>query len=571
MGKGPAVSIGQHSMAGRKSRNDDSYGVLIPANAQLETKGIAMAIADGMSSSEAAKIASETCVKNFLEDYYATHDSWTVKTSVTRVLTAINRWLHSQSETHYLSDRGMISTFSGAILKSACAHIFHAGDSRIYLVRDGTIEQLTTDHRVRVARNQEYLSRAFGINSALEVDYRAVPVMAGDILLFTTDGVHDYVRDSQMLDILRNTSTGLASAAENIVLAAYANESPDNLTCQLVRIDTPGAPDEAAHLRELSALPFPPELASGVIFDGFKVLRELHASKRTQIYLAIDQESGEKVVLKTPSVNYEDDPVYIEMFKREEWIGGMVASPHVLKVLRPTRPRRALYYLTEYVEGQTLRQWMHDHPRSDLPTMRSIVEQIAKGLRAFHRKEVIHRDLKPENILIDRHNMVRIIDFGSVRVAGIEETDSSIERPALVGTIDYTAPESLRGERPTNRSDIYSLGVIAYEMLTGKLPYPSQGFGAKRAAKRQRYIPAAVYNEAIPPWVDAALAKAVHQSSLERYDALSAFIEDMSRPNIAFATRQARPLLERNPVAFWQGLAIVLFLLNLALLYWLSR
>jgi serine/threonine protein kinase len=424
---------------------------------------------------------------------------------------------------------------------------------------------------VRVARNQEYLSRAFGINSALEVDYRAVPVMAGDILLFTTDGVHDYVRDSQMLDILRNTPTGLASAAENIVLAAYANESPDNLTCQLVRIDAPGAPDEAAHLRELSALPFPPELAPGVIFDGFKILRELHASKRTQVYLAIDQESGEKVVLKTPSVNYEDDPAYIEMFKREEWIGGLVASPHVLKVLRPARPRRALYYLTEYVEGQTLRQWMHDHPRSDLPIVRSIVEQIAKGLRAFHRKEVIHRDLKPENILIDRHNMVRIIDFGSVRVAGIEETDSSIERPALVGTIDYTAPESLRGERPTNRSDIYSLGVIAYEMLTGKLPYPSQSFGAKRATKRQRYTPATIYNEAIPPWVDAALAKTVHQSPLERYDALSAFIEDMSRPNAAFAARQVPPLLERNPVAFWRGLAIVLFLLNLALLYWLSR
>jgi serine/threonine protein phosphatase PrpC len=571
MAKGPVVSIGQHSMAGRKSSNDDSYGVLIPANTQLETKGIAMAIADGMSSSEAAKVASETCVKSFLEDYYATHDSWTVKTSVTRVLTAINRWLHSQSETHYLSDRGMICTFSGAVLKSACAHIFHAGDSRIYLVRNGTIEQLTTDHRVRVARNQEYLSRAFGINSALEVDYRAVPVMAGDILLFTTDGVHDYARDSQMLDILRNTSDGLASAAQNIVQAAYANESPDNLTCQLVRIDEPGAPDEATHLRELSALPFPPELAPGVIFDGFKILREMHASKRTQVYLAIDQESGEKVVLKTPSVNYEDDPAYIEMFTREEWIGGLVASPHVLKVLRPARPRRALYYLTEYVEGQTLRQWMHDHPRPDLPTVRNIVEQIAKGLRAFHRKEVIHRDLKPENILIDHHNIVRIIDFGSVRVAGIEEIVSSIERPALVGTMDYAAPEYLRGELPTNRSDIYSLGVITYEMLTGKLPYQSQSFGSKRAAGRQSYTPATVYNDAIPPWVDAALEKAVHQSPVQRYDALSAFMEDMSRPNTAFEPRQARPLLERNPVAFWRGIAIALLLLNLGLLYWLSR
>ena len=140
-----------------------------------------------------------------------------------------------------------------------------------------------------------------------------------------------------------------------------------------------------------------------------------------------------------------------------------------------------------------------------MKTFTNIVEQIAKGVRAFHRKEIIHRDLKPENILIDHHGMVRIIDFGSVRVAGIEEADSPIERPSLVGTEDYTAPEYLRGELPTNRSDIYSLGVIAYEMLTGKLPYPSKGFGSKRTAGRPSYILAASHNEAVPPWVDAAI------------------------------------------------------------------
>jgi serine/threonine protein phosphatase PrpC len=113
---GPAVTIGQHSEAGRKSSNDDSYGVVVPERALLETKGIAMAIADGMSSSEAAKAASEICVKSFLTDYFATHPSWTVKTSVGRVLTATNRWLHGQSEINYLSDRGMVSTFSGVVL-----------------------------------------------------------------------------------------------------------------------------------------------------------------------------------------------------------------------------------------------------------------------------------------------------------------------------------------------------------------------------------------------------------------------------------------------------------------------
>ena len=324
-------------------------------------------------------------------------------------------------------------------------------------------------------------------------------------------------------------------------------------------------------MRALSALPFPPELAPGVTFEGYKILRELHTSKRTQVYLALDQESGEKVVIKTPSVNYEDDPAYLEMFTREEWVGNLIVSPHVLKVLRPARPRRALYYLTEHVDGQTLRQWMHDHPHPDLPTVRNIVEQIAKGLRAFHRKEVIHRDLKPENILIDHHAMVRIIDFGSARVAGIEEADSPVERPSLVGTMDYTAPEYLRGELPTNRSDIFSLGVITYEMLTGKLPYPSKGFGSKRAAGRPSYVSAASHNEAIPPWVDAAIETAVHLNPVERYDALSAFVEDISRPNSAFAPRESLPLLERNPVAFWRGLAIGFLLLNIVLLYLLTH
>lgn len=126
-----AVTIGQHSQTGRKERNDDSYGVLVPESPLLETKGIAMAIADGMSSSEAAKEASESCVKTFLTDYYCTHESWTVKTSVARVLTAINRWLYGQGQTQYLSNRGMVSTFSGMVLKSGAAYIFHAGDSRI--------------------------------------------------------------------------------------------------------------------------------------------------------------------------------------------------------------------------------------------------------------------------------------------------------------------------------------------------------------------------------------------------------------------------------------------------------
>ena len=569
MRKGPVLTIGQHSEAGRKDRNDDSYGVVVPDGALLEIKGVAMAIADGMSSSEAAKAASETCVRSFLEDYYATHQSWTVKTSVGRVLEAVNRWLYGQSQANYMSDRGMVSTFSGVVLKSAVAHLFHAGDSRIYLLRDGAIEQLTRDHRVRVSREQEYLSRAVGIDTRLEIDYKTTPLEPGDILIFTTDGVHDFLRDSQMADMARRSPDDLDGAARQIVEAALANGSPDNLTCQIVRVDDPGHLDEEAHLEKLSALPFPPELAPGQSFEGYKILRELHLSKRTQVYLARDEASGENVVLKTPSINYEDDPAYIEMFTREEWVGQLVASPHVLEVKRPARVRRSLYYVMEHFEGQTLRQWMHDNPKPHLETVRVIVEQIAKGLRAFQRKEIIHRDLKPENILIDPNGTVKIIDFGSARVAGLEEIATRADKPDLVGTLDYTAPEYHLGETPTHRSDIYSLGVIAYELLTGKLPY-GRGFASRRDAGKLEYISAAAFNDALPPWIDAALAKAVHKNPTERTEALSALVMDLQRPNPAYSTR-SRALLERNPVAFWRSVAFVFAFIDLVLAYFLAR
>ena len=567
---GPRVSIGQHSVAGAKERNDDSYGIVVPGGALLASHGIAMAIADGMSSSEGAKEASESCVKSFLEDYYCTHASWSVKKSVSVVLRAVNSWLYAQGQRQHLSERGMVSTFSGLVLKAGTAHVFHAGDTRISRVHDGRIEALTRDHRVRVGRGHEHLTRAFGIGQNIEVDYRAEPVEAGDLLLFTTDGVHDQVPASELAGIIASSGDDLTVTARRIVERAFDQGSTDNLTCQIVRVEAAGRPDEAGHLQALTALPFAPELAPGMAFDGYQIVRELHTSKRTQVYLARDETSGAAVVLKTPSVNFEDDPAYIEMFSREEWVGKLVTSPHVLKVLSPDRARRHLYIITEYFEGQTLRQWMRDHQCPDLEIVRNIVEQTAKGLRAFHRKEIIHQDLKPENVMIDRHGVVKIIDFGSARAAGLDEMASPVARPHLAGTIDYTAPEYHLGERPTNRSDIYALGVLGYELLTGKLPY-RRGFANARDVGRLQYVPASRLRDDIPVWMDAALEKAVHKQPAGRTDALSALVEDLRQPNRALGYERQRSLYERNPVGVWRGLALLLLGLNMVLALLLSR
>ena len=564
---GPRIRIGQHSIAGVKRHNDDSYGVVVPAGALLATHGIAMAIADGMSTSEGAKEASENCIKSFLEDYYCTHASWSVKKSVGVVLQATNAWLYAQGQARHQSAHGMVSTFSGLVLKNGTAHVFHAGDSRIARLRDGQLEPLTRDHR---SRGKTQLARAFGADQHVEIDYRAEPLEAGDVLVFTTDGVHDALPPAQLAGHLSGGASDLDAVAQSIVGAALAAGSADNLTCQLVAVDHPGKADVAAHLQSLTALPFPPELAAGMTFDGYKIERELHASSRSQIYLARDTASGGRVVLKTPSVNFEDDPAYIEMFAREEWVGQLAASPHTLKVVPPSRPRRHLYLVTEYFEGQTLRQWMGEHPSPSLEMVHGIVEQIAKGLRAFHRKDITHGDLKPDNVMIDGKGAVKIIDFGASHAAGFAEQLAAMERPNLTGTKDYSAPEQLQGERPTNRSDIFALGVLAYEMLSGHLPY-GQGFASVKDTARLDYRPVRQWREDIPAWADAALQKAVQKDPLQRTDALSALVEDLRRPNVSLGYDRPQPLLARRPRAVWQALTIISVLINVALLFMLAR
>src|SRR5882762_1807068 len=173
------ISVGQHSDKGRKETNQDFHGVLIPGEPLLSLKGIAVVLADGISSSNVSQIASESAVKGFLTDYYCTSESWSVKTSAQRVIAATNSWLHSQtlrSQHAYDKDKGYVCTLSVMVVKSTTAHIFHIGDSRIYRVVGNSLEQLTNDHRVVVSSEQTYLSRALGVNPQIEIDYRMLKV-----------------------------------------------------------------------------------------------------------------------------------------------------------------------------------------------------------------------------------------------------------------------------------------------------------------------------------------------------------------------------------------------------------
>ena len=578
------VKIGQTSIAGIKPENEDFLGSYIPSPetddaAQLESKGITIAIADGMSGSDGGKEASQVSVSQFLSDYYGTPESWTVKQAATKILTALNTWLYSQGQQKYGTAKGMVTTFSAVIIKSQTAHLFHVGDSRIYRLRDKDLVQMTRDHRVWITNDRDYLSRAMGIDTHLEIDYRASAVQEGDIYLLTTDGIHDFVNDKEIQEIIESHKDDPQKASENLVKAATANECNDNISAQILKIEFLPEPDQTEFYEQLTQLPFPPDLEAGNVMDGYKILRELNASSRSQVYLAEDTLSAEgslsekvkgvprKVVIKTPSVNFEDDPSYIDLFLHEEWVAKRLQSPHLIKVCGMDRKRTFLYTVVEYVQGQSLKQWMSDNPKPTLTQVRGTVDQIARGLRAMHRLEMIHQDIKPDNILLDEFNTLKIIDFGSTKIAGLAEIKSVVEHNEIVGTANYSAPEYFKGESGTNRSDIYSLGVIAYEILTGKLPYGETS--AERASKKKfNYTSARQYNPMVPDWMDACLQKAVQPNPEKRYELLSEFLSDFSKPNQALLDRNnSQPLIERNPIGFWRSIAIAQLAIIVFLIY----
>tara|TARA_R110001606_G_scaffold370653_1_gene527179 strand:+ start:6486 stop:8195 length:1710 start_codon:yes stop_codon:yes gene_type:complete len=563
-----SISIGSSTNKGKKDINQDFLGCQTPAEPLLTTRGVALAVADGISSSEVSQAASEFAISRFLEDFYHTSDVWSVKTSGEKVIKSINAALYSQTQngsSRFNKDKGYVCTFAAVVLCANAAHIFHLGDSRVYRLVDGKLEQLTQDHRRAVSVSESYLTRALGIEPIIELDYQTLPMTKGDIFVMATDGVYEFLEAEQIVTCIAE-SESLDQTAEHLIALALENGSDDNLSIQIARVDEVPSYQLEDVQQGVSLLPLPPLLRERMTFDGYEILRSVYVSSRSHVFLARDIDSNELVVIKTPSAELSDDGEYLESFMLEDWVAKRLNNPHVVKAIESPRQRQFLYLATEYIEGQSLAQWMIDNPKPTLEQTRDIISQIANGLQAFHRKSMIHQDIRPANIMIDKHNTVKIIDFGSTYIAGVSNTK---DEEMLRGTMRYSAPEYFLGHAGSERSDIYALGVITYQMLSGnQFPYSPKIAQARSIAAQQRLTYRSVITEAseLPVWIDDALHKALNINPLKRYEEVSEFVYDLYHPSQIFLDRTRPPLIQRNPVMFWQGVSFVLFLVILFLL-----
>ena len=542
----PRVRIGQFSDSGPKLHNQDALAMQIPEGSLMRTKGIVAALADGLSSAGAAREAAESCVLGFISDYYATPALWSVPRSAQRVLEALNRWLCRQT----LAGESHLCTLSLLILRSRTAHIFQVGDSRVWRMRNNKLECLTRDHSRMIGANRQVLTRVMGGDTRLDVDYSSGDLQVGDIYLLSSDGVHGFLTRSRMQGILRGASQP-ELAARTLVEAALANGSDDNLSCQVLRVE--GLPDASADetLKQRGSLPLPPPLTPGIRLDGFTVKRELYASVRSHLYLVEDQH-GKQSVLKTPSVNLEDDRDALERFVMEGWVGNRLRNPHLLHALPMPDAPSCLYQHLEFIDGVTLKQWLKEHPDAPVEEKLYLADQLLNGIRALHRADVIHGDLKPDNIMVDTEGLVRIVDFGSCHCRGMEQHTASIP----LGTRHYSAPELVEGEAPSEQSDLFSTAVIIHEMLTGALPWQ----GRYEKAVHRPLPPLQGHNAFIPLWINNVLQLALQRQPKMRFTDAAEFRDALRRP-----VRSNKPVADSNirQLRMWKGAAAILALLLL--------
>lgn len=562
------LRLAQYTQRGQHARNQDCHGACVPRDAVLQAKGAALAIADGIGSSTVSHMASEIAVRSVLEDYFSTPESWLVKKSAGRVVAASNAWLHAQSRmaghTGALRDQDCACTLSMLILKSCTAHVFHVGDARVYRLRQGRLEQLTRDHRMQLG-DRDHLTRALGTEAHVELDYQTVTLEVGDIFALMTDGVHEHVSDQALRQVLaaaEDLGTDLDALAAQLVADARANGSPDDATVQFVQIV--GLPPQSYDDLKLYAglPPCPPLLSVGQQLDSSR--SHVYLVERTCDAPGLARESPARVVMKIPSLDGRQDPAYLERLLLEEWMARQIDSAHVLRSVPVPTQRSHLYVLSEYVPGITLTAWMRANPHPSLDTVRAIVEQVARGLQAMHRREILHRDLRPDNVLIDAEGVVRIIDLGSAKATGFQSMAEAAEPQGGMGTLAYSAPELFLGVSASVYSDQYASAAITYQMLSGRLPYGAKAARTRSAARtrwaaeqaRLAYTPVVTPERDLPVWIDDTLARALHPDPARRFEALSELVEGLRQP--VTVTLSRRSLIERDPVRFWQGMCVAL-------------
>ncbi|WAG80836.1 bifunctional protein-serine/threonine kinase/phosphatase [Metapseudomonas furukawaii] len=545
------LSFGEASAIGPRTENQDALRVVTPAPALAASKGYLFALADGVSQCADGGLAARATLQALALDYYSTPETWAVAQSLDRLLVAQNRWLQANG-----GGQPLLTTLTALVLRGRRYTLAHVGDCRAYRWDGRQLVRLSEDHVWEQPGMQHVLKRALGLDQHLVVDYLDGELQAGEAFALVSDGVWAALGDAGIRSILQDEND-LTAAAQALVSAAHLAGGQDNASALLVRVD--GLPETglADTLAQLEQWPLPPRLQDGQAFEGWQVERLLAESRQSLVYRVRDSQDR-RWLLKTLPPSRHGEPDAGPALLLEEWFLRRVAGRHFPEA-HPLPQRQHLYYVQREYAGQTLAEHLRQGGPMVLPEWLDIAPRLLKALGQLHRRNILHRDIKPENLLWGDDGELRLLDFGLAYCPGLSQDEAH----SLPGTPSYIAPEAFSGNAPSPKQDLYAAGVTLYHLLTGHYPY-----GEVEAFQHPRFgipTPASRYRPDLPPWLDECLARALTADPELRYETVEEWLLALEQGERRALASRPRPLLEREPLKVWRGLALASLVFNLGL------
>ncbi|HEY4299603.1 MAG TPA: bifunctional protein-serine/threonine kinase/phosphatase [Candidatus Didemnitutus sp.] len=582
----------QSTSAGPVRENNEDFIARWPPDGdrRTQTVGQVWIMADGVGGESRGEVASELAVAAVLETLENAPAYAPIPDLQKDVVENANRAVHDTAQS--TRDKGrMATTLAISIFRENSLHVTHVGDTRVYLVRQGMIRQLTTDHcyiapsvklrlthehRAMIDPRRSVLTRSVGHQPTVKFDASRVALARGDIVVQCTDGLYAFVTADELANIVSHLEP--EAACQQIMAAAEKRQLDDNLSVQIIKVvelDPIAYRQGVPVYRREDKEPVAGELEAGQLLDGqYEVIELIHRSAMASVFKARDVHDGRIVAIKAPLPNSATDENVASRFQREEEISRPLDHPFVLKVLpagvRKSRP----YMVMEFLEGRTLDAVLAaNRPLPEAQAAR-IAAQVCDALEYLHQHGIIHRDLKPQNIMICDDGSIRILDFGIARSSRMRRLTFVGFTPAM-GTPDYMSPEQVNGRRGDLRTDIYSLGAILYEMTTGKLPFEGESPYVTMNL-RATGDPAAprVVNPDLTPQIEEIILHALARQPLQRYASAAQMKEHLENYSKVELTGRNERL---EPVASWRRRSrlvpmIIAFVLIqaaiIAALYW---
>src|SRR4051794_2366226 len=263
------------------------------------------------------------------------------------------------------------------------------------------------------------------------------------------------------------------------------------------------------------------------LFDGrYRILRKLGAGGMANVYLAEDQELGRKLAIKILNDRHAHDEQFVERFRREAKNAAGLSHPNIVSIYDRGEFDGAYYIAMEYLEGRTLKELIVRNGPTPVPIAIDYTRQIISALGFAHRNGVVHRDIKPHNIVVARDGRLKVTDFGIARSGASQMTEVG----SIVGTAQYLSPEQAQGTHVDQRSDIYSVGIVLYEMLTGAVPFTGDT-PLEIAMKHLRAVPAppSELNASVPHELDSIVLRALAKDPDHRYQSTEEMDADLAR------------------------------------------